>query len=301
MFKVEPGIEPSVANPWDCKNLEDFLFYNCPECHYKGQDSDEFLIHCQSHPMAESFISNFYEIAPHQVVDESEEIIDDHMEEYTDPDVYVEPTPFVDCNIDENDYYEQEQDPDEEALIGHQIPVQKIKRNNGRKSWEQEVEEGWQEFQAFINHSPSFNSQKICDFLRFSFKSKKMATSSVVNLKSRLSIAYKNKTGRNFHLDFPQVQEFCKTINVPNHKLAYQKKKNKDWLKCKNAIGKGVHFSQQDLEQYFQHLSSEQKYSISTLRQILAAVAKNYEQETKHNFKKKFPHMFDFVSKLESD
>ena len=49
MFKIEPG---SSLNPWDHKKLEDFLFFNCPECHYKTQTGDEFLIHCHDHPLA---------------------------------------------------------------------------------------------------------------------------------------------------------------------------------------------------------------------------------------------------------
>ena len=39
MLKLEPG----VANPWDYKRLEDFLFFLCPECTYQTQDGDEFI------------------------------------------------------------------------------------------------------------------------------------------------------------------------------------------------------------------------------------------------------------------
>ena len=47
MFKIEPG----SANPWNHKKLEDFLFFNCPECHFKSQNGDDFLIHCHDHPL----------------------------------------------------------------------------------------------------------------------------------------------------------------------------------------------------------------------------------------------------------
>ena len=57
MLKLEPG----VANPWDYRRLEDFLFFLCPECTYQTQDGDEFLGHSQSHPMAQRFVREMLE------------------------------------------------------------------------------------------------------------------------------------------------------------------------------------------------------------------------------------------------
>ena len=49
-------------DPWDDKKLEDFLYYLCPECHFKAQESDDFFSHCQmNHPFAENFLYNEFE------------------------------------------------------------------------------------------------------------------------------------------------------------------------------------------------------------------------------------------------
>ena len=34
-------------NPWQVSNIEDFLFYCCPECDLKTKDSKNFVIHAQ--------------------------------------------------------------------------------------------------------------------------------------------------------------------------------------------------------------------------------------------------------------
>ena len=52
MIKLEPG----TANPWDFKKIQDFVFYHCPECAYETQLSNEFLDHCNIHPLAKKFV-----------------------------------------------------------------------------------------------------------------------------------------------------------------------------------------------------------------------------------------------------
>ena len=54
MLKLEPG----VANPWDSRRLEDFLYFLCPECTYQTQDGDEFIGQMWSNP------STFYNNRP---------------------------------------------------------------------------------------------------------------------------------------------------------------------------------------------------------------------------------------------
>ena len=34
-------------NPWQVSNIEDFLFYCCPECDLKTKDSHNFVTHAQ--------------------------------------------------------------------------------------------------------------------------------------------------------------------------------------------------------------------------------------------------------------
>ena len=55
-------LEPHSASLWNDKEIEDFLFYHCPECHFQSEyeKSDEFVEHCKiSHPSsAENFLSN---------------------------------------------------------------------------------------------------------------------------------------------------------------------------------------------------------------------------------------------------
>ena len=41
--KVDPDQVP--LNPWDVSTLDDFLYYNCPECDVKEKDKQVFLEH----------------------------------------------------------------------------------------------------------------------------------------------------------------------------------------------------------------------------------------------------------------
>jgi hypothetical protein len=42
--------EPMEENPWAVDSLRRFLFYNCPECDFKGQDETAFQNHAiESH------------------------------------------------------------------------------------------------------------------------------------------------------------------------------------------------------------------------------------------------------------
>ena len=51
-------LEPHSTSPWNEKELEDFLFYLCPECHFQSEESYDFVEHCQiSHPLsAQNFL-----------------------------------------------------------------------------------------------------------------------------------------------------------------------------------------------------------------------------------------------------
>ena len=46
-------------NPWGVMNLEEFLFYCCPECNVKDKSRDEFVKHALNHhPDAKDQFSN---------------------------------------------------------------------------------------------------------------------------------------------------------------------------------------------------------------------------------------------------
>ena len=94
MMKLEPG----VSNPWDSKSLEDFLHFLCPECNYLTKYSDDFLDHCQNHPMANDFVMS------------NQDIMDDGTNVE-----HVEPTEFVDCSVMEAE--------GDEIQIEHEQPM----------------------------------------------------------------------------------------------------------------------------------------------------------------------------------
>jgi hypothetical protein len=78
MIKLEPGLLPLLQEQqpeiqeteqvtrdvkpvfnddnWTSKKLEDFLFYNCPDCDFKCGETDNFLIHAHQHSKAREFI-----------------------------------------------------------------------------------------------------------------------------------------------------------------------------------------------------------------------------------------------------
>ena len=147
--------------------------------------------------------------------------------------------------------------------------------------WEKEVAQSWIEFKEFIDNKSDFTSQDFINFLSFNLESKNYAVSTLVNLKSRLQIAYKNEYDKNFQVEFPEVLDFCKALSSKkDHSTAYYKKKDKDWKKFKSAVGKGLEFTEEDLIKYFDDFQKEKQLSNSSLRLILAAIADGYNRET---------------------
>ena len=40
-----------LGNPWQVQSLDEFLYYNCPECNIKSQNKEVFVYHAwQHHP-----------------------------------------------------------------------------------------------------------------------------------------------------------------------------------------------------------------------------------------------------------
>ena len=53
----EDGQDTTNSNPWIIKNLEEFLYYCCPECDNKNQSKNNFINHVLSfHPMAKQYL-----------------------------------------------------------------------------------------------------------------------------------------------------------------------------------------------------------------------------------------------------
>ena len=56
----------SNENPWLVETLEEFLFYNCPECNDKiSHSKDEFIDHAwYNHPKSQMTLIGKYKILP---------------------------------------------------------------------------------------------------------------------------------------------------------------------------------------------------------------------------------------------
>ena len=52
-------------NPWSVTNLDDFLYYNCPECDNKTQSKEMFIHHAYlNHPRVSFQFWCFFEDLP---------------------------------------------------------------------------------------------------------------------------------------------------------------------------------------------------------------------------------------------
>ena len=67
-------------NPWDVSNIQEFLYYNCPECDTKERDSEVFIKHAlDNHELSKSYLNK-----PEKVPQNQNEVIsisDQGMEE----------------------------------------------------------------------------------------------------------------------------------------------------------------------------------------------------------------------------
>ena len=58
-FHFEDGCDELKHNPWSVTSVEDFRFYNCPECDHKESIKSEFLKHAMNnHPRSGDFINS---------------------------------------------------------------------------------------------------------------------------------------------------------------------------------------------------------------------------------------------------
>ena len=80
------------------------------------------------------------------------------------------------------------------------------------------MEDAWTQFQNYLNGSENIDSQVIMEFLNFSWQTKNMAVGSMVNLKVRLSLAYKKYTGWRKY-DFGIQTYYSKTLQITASKV----------------------------------------------------------------------------------
>ena len=107
--------------------------------------------------------------------------------------------------------------------------------------------------------------------------------------------------GQDFHTLFPEVNDYCKSVNKTNHHKAYEKKKQKDWNNFLKFLpeGKGIYFTHSDLTSYFDKLKYEHMYTGSTLTHVLNGIKHGYKVESGRTLNSAFPSIGDYVKSLQ--
>ena len=95
----------SERNPWEVENVEDFLYFCCPECDVKNHSRDHFLKHAfDQHPKSKEYLEKLEvkkeELNDSQEDEENQKFIQDNEfeqsmkeekldEESDDPNMYL--------------------------------------------------------------------------------------------------------------------------------------------------------------------------------------------------------------------
>ena len=78
------GLERS-NNPWEVENVEDFLYFCCPECDVKNHSRDHFLKHAfDQHPKSKEYLEKWAYSIKDELKEENTQnrfIKDDEMEQ----------------------------------------------------------------------------------------------------------------------------------------------------------------------------------------------------------------------------
>ena len=78
------GLERS-NNPWEVENVEDFLYFCCPECDVKNHSRDHFLKHAfDQHPKSKEYLEKWAYSIKDELKEENNQnkfIKDDEMEQ----------------------------------------------------------------------------------------------------------------------------------------------------------------------------------------------------------------------------
>ena len=79
-----------MENPWNVKNLDEFLYYWCPECDNKDQYKDLFVKHAlETHPNSREYIVRLAIKKEEDEDDVAQEDFIADVDEYDSP--YMEP------------------------------------------------------------------------------------------------------------------------------------------------------------------------------------------------------------------
>ena len=72
-------------NPWSVTNLDEFLYYICPECDVKAKDSTVFMSHAiECHELARYYVSNYDQEQPEDLPDIKPDI---NLHEFDDEEI----------------------------------------------------------------------------------------------------------------------------------------------------------------------------------------------------------------------
>jgi uncharacterized Zn-finger protein len=83
MNMMEPLVVIKTNNPWEVGSLEEFLFYNCPECPDKSSSRETFIHHALfSHPDSRNAILSIKEFTEVKHPIKEEAFDDDSVEDY---------------------------------------------------------------------------------------------------------------------------------------------------------------------------------------------------------------------------
>ena len=74
-------MKPKSESPWSVDNLEDFMFYCCPECNERNWDRDHFLEHAfDKHPLSQEYLQKFK--VKEEIVEENNFVKEEGIEEF---------------------------------------------------------------------------------------------------------------------------------------------------------------------------------------------------------------------------
>ena len=132
------------VNPWSSGNLDEFLYYCCPECDVKDKSTESFLQHAlDCHPLSEDYFKTFakdiaysHQFKENGKYEERAIEIKEEQNDFMDIKEEIEPENYEDYILDNenlgyDDFHEDNQadsDEDYHPQEESKVPVSKIKR-----------------------------------------------------------------------------------------------------------------------------------------------------------------------------
>ena len=98
-----------VENPWNVTSLEDFRYYNCPECEHKYVAKEQFVFHATIvHAKARDALQGILQVDNKIVISNVRSIVESESIEQVEPMSDVEIDENTECDNDEEDLSEYE-------------------------------------------------------------------------------------------------------------------------------------------------------------------------------------------------